>query len=110
MPFFTTGMTPEQIKKFHLLILKELGLEGLPPTTQESILAEVGQNIFMNIQLETMKKLPRELHPDYTRLIEAGKSEEATKLLEKHIPNLDKFVSDVAAATVKEFKALAAAA
>ena len=64
----------------------------------------------MNIQVEVLTKLPKALHPEYTKLLEAGEHERANQLLEQHIPNIDAFVSSVATATIKEFKALGATA
>lgn len=99
------GLTESQLKQIHLVILRELGLTGFPPTMQESIIAEVGQNIFMAIQAESLRMLPEVDQNRYIELIDANKPEEATKLLEKHIKNLDEFVANVASDTVKDFKA-----
>ena len=102
-------MTPEQIKKIHALILRELDIEDMPPTVQEKIIAEVGQNIFMATQIALLQALPESEHAPYQKLIEEGKPEEAATLLAKHIPDLDTFVTSVAAKTLTEFKALEAA-
>ena len=102
------GLSEEQLKKVHLLILQELNLLDFPPTVQESILAEIGQNIFMAVQIEILRKLTEKDRDSYIKLIEENKPEEATKLLEKHIPNLDEFVANVASQTVTEFKEIEA--
>ncbi|OHB25087.1 MAG: hypothetical protein A2542_00100 [Parcubacteria group bacterium RIFOXYD2_FULL_52_8] len=102
-------MSPAQLKKIHGLILLELGLESLPPTVQEKIIAEVGQNIFMAVQLEIMRVLPESARKEYMRMIEANKPEAATALLQSHIRDVDQFVANIATRTLKEFKELEAA-
>ncbi|PIR44594.1 MAG: hypothetical protein COV10_03770 [Candidatus Vogelbacteria bacterium CG10_big_fil_rev_8_21_14_0_10_51_16] len=97
-------MTPEQIKQLHAQIIRELELETFPPTVQESMLAEIGQNIFMAVQAALLSALPDTDQDTYMSLIEAGEHETALSLLKKHIPNVDTFVAQAAADELRAFK------
>lgn len=107
-PQKTVGLSQEQLKQIHLLILQELDIVDFPPTVQEKMIAEVGQNIFMAVQTEMMMCLPEEEQSSYMKLIKENKPEDATKLVEKYIHNLDEFVVQVAVKTLQEFKEIEA--
>jgi len=76
-------------------LIKELGLESLPPERQMEIVLGIGRVIQQNVILRILDELPEKDKEDFDKFLkEERNEEEITKFLEKRIPNLDDIVNE----------------
>lgn len=87
-------------------LVKELGIESLPPEAQEEIVAGVSKNIVTHIFIELLARLPQEAQTRFKLLVEGGKGLEAESLAKEHIPDLNQFLMTESRVALEEFKEL----
>lgn len=70
----------------------ELGMQDASPEVQAPLLAMIGNGILERVTLELLTSLPLEERDRFEQLVGSGNGGELQELLEKHIPDLEKFV------------------
>ncbi|OHB25085.1 MAG: hypothetical protein A2542_00090 [Parcubacteria group bacterium RIFOXYD2_FULL_52_8] len=93
--------TRESLQK---VILKYLGIDGLPEEDQKEIVEGLTENVLRGIVIAMLGQVPHEMHPEFRRLREAGDNEALTKFLRQYIPDLEALVQDETKRTVDEFR------
>lgn len=76
--------------------IAELGMQNASKEVQEPLLAMIGQGIIERVTLELLTALPPEERDRFEQLVGSGKGTELQELLERHIPDLEKFVQEQA--------------
>jgi hypothetical protein len=80
----------------------ELGLQEVPKDIQGDLLSNIGENILKRVTLELLTALPVEERDTFEQMIGSGNGAGLREFLEKHIPNLERFVREHAE---REFEA-----
>lgn len=76
--------------------IAELGMQNASKEVQEPLLAMIGQGIIERVTLELLTALPPEERDRFEQLVGSGNGTELQELLERHIPDLEKFVQEQA--------------
>jgi hypothetical protein len=83
-------------------LIRELGLQNLPPEKQEETLASIGRIIYQGVLIRVMEQLSDSQKNEFEVLLERNADEEAIyEFLSKNVPDLDKLVEH----EVAKFKA-----
>ena len=77
-------------------IIKDLGLDTLPPERQMQVLLGIGRVIQQNIILRVLELLPEEAKDEFDKLLAEKMNDEEAVLgfLRSKIPNLDQIVEE----------------
>jgi hypothetical protein len=95
----------QQSDQIQSIIMKELGLEGIPDEQQKELISKMGEVILKKIFLETMDRLGDEDQEAFQKLLETEPTEEQVRefLLEK-IPDYDQMTEKIAKDFMQEMK------
>jgi hypothetical protein len=100
-------MDPEEMKA---MVVKDLGLDGLPAATQDQIIDQFSENALKKVTIVLFDRLPEEGKAQFMKLGEHGDPEALLKLFQQHIPDMDAVVRATVQEEVKAFKEFQAAA
>ncbi len=89
-------------------VVQELGLAELPTHMQDALIADVGQNMYANILIAILERLPEDAATTFRALTEEGHGDEAEHVARTHIPELDELISTECSRLLAEFKELRA--
>ena len=93
--------TRESLQK---AILKYLGIHELSKSDQLEIVEGLTENILRGITIAMLLKVPKEMHPRFHQLREAGDNDALTKFLQQYIPDLEALVEAETKSCVAEFR------
>jgi len=87
-------------------ILKHLGINDLPKADQQQIVEGLSENVMRGITIAILLRVPKEMHPKFRELREAGDNESLTKFLQGYISDLEALVEEETKRVVDEFRAV----
>lgn len=87
-------------------LISDLGLQDDTPEAQAYLLAQLGENIFEQLTLELLSALPESEYEKFKSLTGSGDMQALRVFLEKHIPDLDRFIQEAAKKEYEATKAL----
>lgn len=70
------------------ILIKELGIEGLPEEAQDEVVAKVGEFILKSLTVAIFEKLPNDAREDFERIAASDDQEAIQSFLEDHVPDL----------------------
>lgn len=85
-------------------IISELGLENDTPETQANIIEMIGENIQNRLLVEVLKALPEKDHSHFAAYIGSGDLEGLRSFLAPYIPDLDRFIQNLAITEYESIK------
>jgi len=77
-------------------LIKELGLENLPPEQQEEISMETGRVIYQNIVIRVLETLNEEDSEEFEKFLDekSDNQDEIYEFLKSKIPNLEEIINE----------------
>lgn len=84
-------------------LIKELGLERLPPEAQEEIVFKLGEVILKSITVAIFEKLPEDARKEFEDITKKADQNLIQEFLEKHIPDLSSLMEQEVKRTLKNF-------
>jgi hypothetical protein len=75
-------------------ILKELGIDGLPPERQEEILTVMTEAIFKRITLRLLDGLSEEQQKQFEEIANFGDPEKISQFFAANVPNYEKVIQE----------------
>ena len=70
------------------ILIKELGIEGLPEKAQDEVVAKVGEFILKSLTVAIFEKLPNDAREDFERIAASNDSELIQSFLKDKVPDL----------------------
>lgn len=89
-------------------VVRELGIEDLPATSQQAALAGVGENILARVLFEIFAVLPKPKHEEFRTLLSTASPLRIHTYLEPYIADFPAFMARIVADEVAETKKLIA--
>ncbi len=81
-------------------IIKELGIDQLPPEKQQEVLAAMTEAVLKRLTVRVLEKLPPEARPEFEKVCKTQDPEKITQFLNEKVPDFEK----VAAKEIADFK------
>ncbi|MDO8604099.1 MAG: DUF5663 domain-containing protein [bacterium] len=85
------------------ILIKELGIEGLPEEAQDEIVGKLGEIILKSLTVAIFDKLSGEAREEFERISEAGDSDLIQEFLEKSVPDLHLLMEEEVKKTLNNF-------
>ena len=85
-------------------IIKELGLEGLAPETQKSVLAKITEVVLKRITVNVLEVLSKEDTAEFEKMQETASPEEIDTFLKAKVGNYEQLVGEAVADFKEEMK------
>ncbi len=86
------------------LIIKEIGIEGLPEDAQNEIIGKLGEIALKSLTITIFEKLPKEARAEFEEVSAEGDYELVQKFLAQHVPDLPALMADEVRKTLQDFK------
>ena len=85
------------------ILIKELGIEGLPEEAQNEIVAKLGDIILKSLTVSIFEKLPVGARDQFERIAAENDNELIQNFLEEHIPNLHTLMEEEVKKSLQKF-------
>lgn len=92
-----------QNQELRTMLIKELGIEGLPEEAQDEIVAKLGEVILKSLTVSIFEKIPNEARVDFERIAADNDSERIQSFLNDHIPNLHELMEEEVRKALQKF-------
>lgn len=70
------------------ILIKELGIDGLPEEAQDEIVAKLGEVILKSLTVAIFEKLPSDARTEFERISAKGDHSLIQEFLEENVPDL----------------------
>lgn len=70
------------------ILIKELGIDGLPEEAQDEIVAKLGEVILKSLTVAIFEKLPNDARTEFERISAKGDHSLIQEFLEENVPDL----------------------
>lgn len=84
-------------------IIKELGIEILPPEAQDEIVAKLGEVILKSVTVAIFEKLSDDARTEFERITKEGDEELIGRFLGEHVPDMQALMEDEVKKTLTAF-------
>lgn len=85
------------------ILIKELGIEGLPEEAQDEIVSKLGEIILKSLTVAIFEKLSTEARVEFDRITEKGDHVMIQEFLEQSVPNLHLLMEEEVKRTLQNF-------
>ena len=89
-------------------LLKELGVESLPPQAQQEAIAAAGGPLLQSVMLDIFEKIPQAQQADFQKALQSGDHKGIEALITANIPDSSAFIEQSVTKAVADFQALSA--
>lgn len=97
-------MIPPMQDEMTALIAKDLGINDLPVTEQQSLIAQFGEIALKAATLAVVGKLTEEKRDEFAKLAQAGDAAALKAFLDREVPGHEDIAKAAVAEEVKKFK------
>ncbi len=92
-----------QNQKIRTILIKELGIDGLPPEAQDEIVSKLGEIILKSLTVSIFEKLPSGAREEFARITKSNDSTRIQGFLEEHIPDLNILMEEEVRKALQKF-------
>jgi predicted solute-binding protein len=92
-----------QNQEIRNILIKELGLEGLPEEAQDEVVAKVGEVILKSLTVAIFEKIPVSARAEFERISAGGDSERIQDFLDEHVPDLHTLMEEEVRKALQKF-------
>lgn len=92
------------------ILIKELGIGGLPEEAQDEIVAKLGDVILKSLTVAIFEKLSNDARTEFERISSKGDHDLIQEFLEENIPDLHALMEEEVKRTLQNFAAIEAGA
>ncbi|MFA5997197.1 MAG: DUF5663 domain-containing protein [Candidatus Paceibacterota bacterium] len=85
------------------VLIKELGLEGLPPEAQDEIVGKLGEIILKSTTIAIYEKLSPGERAEFDRITAENEPELIGRFLEEHVPDMQSLMETEVKRTLQDF-------
>lgn len=86
------------------IIVKELGIEILPPQAQDEIIGKLGEIILKSVTVAIYEKLSPEAREEFERIGKENDPELIQRFLDEHVPDMQGLMEEEVKRTLAGFK------
>ena len=86
------------------IIIKELGIEILPPQAQDEIVGKLGEIILKSVTVAIFEKLSGDARAEFERVGAEGDPDLIQEFLTEHVPDMQGLMEEEVRNTLKDFK------
>lgn len=97
-----------QNQELRTILIKELGIEGLPEEAQDEIVSKLGEVVLKSLTASIFEKIPNEARAEFERIAETNDSERIQNFLSEHIPDLHLLMEEEVRKALERFAELEA--
>ncbi len=88
------------------ILIKELGIEGLPEEAQDEIVGKLGEVILKSLTVAIFEKLSNDARADFERISSRGDHDLIQEFLEENVPDLHLLMEEEVKKTLENFTKL----
>ncbi len=77
-----------QNQEIRNILVKELGLEGIPEEAQDEIVKKVGESVLKSLASTIFERIPNDVREEFTRISASNDKPRIQDFLEEHVPDL----------------------
>ena len=92
-----------QNQEIRNILIKELGLEGLPEEAQDEVVTKVGEVILKSLTVAIFEKIPTSARAEFERVSAGGDNERIQSFLDEHVPNLHTLMEEEVKKALQKF-------
>ena len=85
------------------ILIKELGIEGLPEEAQDEIVSKLGEVILKSLTVAIFEKIPSDKREDFDRVTAKGDHDLIQEFLETHVPDMHTLMEEEVQKTLQTF-------
>jgi predicted solute-binding protein len=85
------------------IIIKELGIEILPPQAQDEIVAKLGEVILKSVTVAIFEKLSDEARAEFERISKEDEPELIQRFIDENIPDMESLMEEEVRKTLQSF-------
>lgn len=85
------------------ILIRELGIAGLPEEAQNEVISKLGEIILKSLTVSIFEALPVSVREQFERVAAENDSERIQAFLEEHIPNLHTLMEEEVKKALKKF-------
>lgn len=90
-------------QELHDILIKELGISGLPKEAQDEIAGKLGEIILKSLTVTIFEQLSTNAREEFEKISTSGDNTLVQEFLEKNVPNLHELMEEEVKKTLQDY-------